>query len=440
MSAPTILLADVGSTFTKALHIDPVARVILGRAETPTTLTTDVMHGVDLLADELGARDATMYGCSSAGGGLRLAVVGYERSVTAEAGQRVGLSAGAKVVHVAAGAMGGDDLAALTASAPDIVLLVGGTDGGNADVLRHNAAVLAAARLPVPIVVAGNTEARADVLATLAATDRHTVVADNVMPAIGSLTPGSARSAIREAFLSHVIGGKGLSSDPRFRRLVEAATPDAVLQGIGALSQVVAGDLLVVDIGGATTDVYSVVHQDSGRDEGPRMRPVIAQLTAARSVEGDLGMRWNARNVLQAATAEGLGPISDELTAHAAAVHAQPKQVASGPEQLHLDRELARLAALIAVRRHARPGLLNEDPRGLGHVAHLIGSGGVLRHGAADDTAHILDAVLGDYAGGWPVPVAAQRHVDQDYVLFAVGLLRHHDPATATWLAGTLLH
>ena len=77
--------------------------------------------------------------CSSAGGGLRLAVVGYEREVTAEAGHRVGLSAGAKVVHVACGPMTGADVAALRAACPDLVLLVGGTDGGNAEVLLHNA-------------------------------------------------------------------------------------------------------------------------------------------------------------------------------------------------------------------------------------------------------------------------------------------------------------
>src|SRR5439155_468171 len=107
--------------------------------------------------------------CSSAGGGLRLAVVGYEALVSAEAGHRVALSAGARVVHVAAGRLAGPDVAALRASRPDVVLLVGGTDGGDADVLTHNARRLAAARLRVPVVVAGNADARDEVLDALRA-------------------------------------------------------------------------------------------------------------------------------------------------------------------------------------------------------------------------------------------------------------------------------
>ena len=102
----TILAVDFGSTFTKgALLADDGA--VLGTASTPTTGTQgsgDILDGYRTLRDELDVpADATVRACSSAGGGLRLAVVGYERTVTAQAGHRVGLSAGAKVVHVAAG-------------------------------------------------------------------------------------------------------------------------------------------------------------------------------------------------------------------------------------------------------------------------------------------------------------------------------------------------
>ena len=96
-----VLCVDIGSTFTKAALVDPISGRLLARGETPTTIATDVMDGVRALAAELGAGpDAPLLACSSAGGGLRLAVVGYERTVTAEAGHRVGLSAGAKVVHL----------------------------------------------------------------------------------------------------------------------------------------------------------------------------------------------------------------------------------------------------------------------------------------------------------------------------------------------------
>ena len=96
MTASDLLCLDVGSTYTKAVLLDADGTV-RGIAETPTTRGTDVLDGCRLLAERLGASDdATRLACSSAGGGLRLAVVGYERQVTAEAGYRVGLSAGAE--------------------------------------------------------------------------------------------------------------------------------------------------------------------------------------------------------------------------------------------------------------------------------------------------------------------------------------------------------
>src|SRR4029079_12121367 len=146
----TILTVDFGSTSAKgALLADDGA--VLGTASTPTTGTEgrgDILDGYRTLRDELDVRaDATVRACSSAGGGLRLAVVGYERTVTAQAGHRVGLSAGAKVVHVAAGELTASDAGAVGATRPDMVLLVGGTDGGNSDVLLHNAARLAKAAI-----------------------------------------------------------------------------------------------------------------------------------------------------------------------------------------------------------------------------------------------------------------------------------------------------
>ena len=153
-----VLCVDVGSTFTKAVVVETGTGELLARAETPTTVGTDVLDGYrtvrDLaeaqLPDGSGEIDDVLL-CSSAGGGLRLAVVGYERMVTAEAGHRVGLSAGAKVVHVSAGELDAQGIRDLRDARPDVVLLVGGTDGGNAEVLRHNATRLALARVTMPM-------------------------------------------------------------------------------------------------------------------------------------------------------------------------------------------------------------------------------------------------------------------------------------------------
>jgi uncharacterized protein (TIGR01319 family) len=205
---PRILCVDFGSTFTKAALVDSDGALV-ATDSVPTTVATDVLDGYHSLAERLspyGAVDEVL-ACSSAGGGLRLAVVGYEREVTAQAGESVGLSAGARVCHVAAGPMTGADLAALRHSRPDLVLLVGGTDGGNAEVLQHNASRLAKAKVTMPVVVAGNADAAGAVAHSLAATGRRFTITDNVLPAIGVIAPEPARAAIRHTFLEHVIGG-----------------------------------------------------------------------------------------------------------------------------------------------------------------------------------------------------------------------------------------
>ncbi|GAB2746850.1 glutamate mutase L [Terrabacter sp. AAH1] len=446
----TILAVDFGSTFTKgALLADD--GTVLGTASTPTTGTQrrgDILDGYRDLRERLGVRgDAVVRACSSAGGGLRLAVVGYERTVTAQAGHRVGLSAGAKVVHVAAGELTTADVAGVRASRPDMILLVGGTDGGNSNVLLHNAARLAKGAVgghgahAVPVVVAGNVEARDEAAGVLATTDRPTVLADNVLPQIGVIAPESARAAIREAFLHHVIGGKGLSRDPAFAAMVEAATPDAVLRGVEVLASVAGGgDVLVVDIGGATTDVYSCLTPE-GEDAGLR-KDVVAPLWHARTVEGDLGMRWNAQHVVEAAAAEHLLEgvrDADALRAYAARVHEQPGSLPADDVERDLDLELARLAALVAVRRHARPAQPTEAPRPLANVTALVGSGGVLRHTDEAGRQRVLGAVLADHAGGWKVPRAASATVDTAYLLFAAGLLATDAPDVARAVAAQIL-
>ena len=324
MSAPVsrvVVCADVGSTYTKAAVVDLHGGRLVAAASAPTTVGTDVLHGLDAAVGaataSAGVAEVPWYVCSSAGGGLRLAVVGYEPLVTAQAGRRVGLSAGANVVHVAAGRLAGADVAALRAARPDVVLLVGGTDGGDFETVTHNATRLAKARFRVPVVLAGNADVRDDLHALLAGAGVPVTVADNVLPRIGVLEPASARAAIREVFLRHVIGGKKLSRGTRFARLVRAATPDAVLTGVEVLAGTLGGDLAVVDVGGATTDVYSVLTPDE-RDSGPSQE-VAGTLWRARTVEGDLGMRWSAPGVVRAAAEERLLDAAEEAELAAAA-------------------------------------------------------------------------------------------------------------------------
>ncbi|SCL36196.1 conserved hypothetical protein [Micromonospora nigra] len=428
--------ADVGSTYTKVAVVDLDGGGLVSVGSAPTTVGTDVLHGLDAAVGAatagLRVRGAPWWVCSSAGGGLRLAVVGYEPLVTAQAGRRVGLSAGAHVVHVAAGRLGRAGVAALRAARPDVVLLVGGTDGGDADTLAHNATRLARARWRVPTVLAGNVAVRDELGALLAGAGVPVTVADNVLPRIGVLAPASARAAIREVFLRHVIGGKRLSRGSRFARLVRAATPDAVLTGVEVLADAVGGDLAVVDVGGATTDVYSVLTPDE-RAVGPG-REVAGALWRARTVEGDLGVRWSAPGVVRAAVQERLVSSSeaDGLGVAAAARAADAGWVPVDAAGRAVDVRIAQLAATVALRRHARGAATGERAgRDLRDVRLLVGSGGVLRYAGQGDAVGVLGAVLADHAGGWPLPRAARPVVDGEYVLAAAGLLAGEEPAAA---------
>lgn len=458
------LCVDVGSTWTKAALVGATG-ALLGTAQHPTT-PPEVLHGVHQVTQELDAAAAPVLACSSAGGGLRLAVVGQEPLVSAEAGRRVALSAGARVVHVQAGDMSGTDLRVLRDCRPDVVLLVGGTDGGDPRTLLHNAARLATDRIAVPIVLAGNAAVCEDALALLGSTNRTVVPTANVLPDVGELHPGPARDAIREVFLRHVIGGKGLSRGPRFRRLVRLVTPDAVLVGVERLAAVLAtppstehpstehgkteqteagrvgsgktgtgqaGAVLVVDVGGATTDVYSAVSDASGPSAH-----AVGLPAQRRTVEGDLGMRFSAPGVAADAVAEKLVDAAAGALLRAAAQQraAQPQWIPEVPEQAETDLRLAALAAVLAMRRHLRMIDNQLGPRGAGL---LVLSGGVFRHASAAGLQAVAATLRAD-----PVLRPVLRHaavrVDTDYVLAPAGLLAHTGrPAVAGALLARLL-
>lgn len=442
----TAVCVDVGSTFTKALHVDLLTGEVLGSASHPTTLPgrdgwTDVMEGYDACLAALAEQDeraatAEVLACSSAGGGLRIAVVGNEELVTAEAGRRVALSSGGTVVDVVAAA---DGARLDPAAAPDLVLLTGGTDGGNREVLLRAARELVADGWRGPVVVAGNSTAREELDAILAGVPH--VHADNVMPRIGVLAPDGARAAIREAFLEHVIGGKQLSGRPQFAGTVRGATPDVVLTGAEVLARAVAEHepdrrtgVVVVDIGGATTDVHSVVEPDP-ESAGCE---VVATTPVTRTVEGDLGMRWSAVTTVEAAGRA-------DLAEAARSRQETPGYLPDSAAEREIDEAIARAAALTALQRHAGRARVVVSPEGkvvertgtdLREATLLVGSGGVLRHGRRGVAERVLGGL--DTRDGWQLPERAAVVVDRDYVLAAVGLLAGVRPEAAYRLAQRL--
>ncbi|HEY4627432.1 MAG TPA: glutamate mutase L [Blastococcus sp.] len=411
----TLACVDIGSTFTKAALVDPATGALLATAQAPTTLD-DVVTGV--LEATAGFAGVPVVACSSAGGGLRLAVVGYEELISAEAGHRAALSAGARVVHVAAGVLNAAGLAAVRAAEPDVVLLVGGTDAGEASVLRANAGVLAGANWSVPVVLAGNAAVRDEVAAVLRGGGLPVHEADNVLPDIGRLAPESARAAIRAVFLEHVIGGDRLSTDPRLRSWVRAVTPDAVLEGVTVLARVLAPagvSVVVLDVGGATTDVYSV--PDADAEQATLGREAVGVPWRRRTVEGDLGVSWSVDALRAAAAAEGLPvPAEDPLA-------------------------LGEAAATMALRRHLRAeagyGAGGANARSAGLV---VLSGGVFRHARPAAVDQVVARVAADAGGAGSVLNGTPVIVDRRYVLAAVGLLAADHPDAAIALASGLLH
>jgi len=435
-----VACVDFGSTFTKALLVDTATAELVATAEAPTTIGSDLLEGWGTCRDRLAesapaARRAPVLACSSAGGGLRIAVVGNEELVTAEAGRRVALSSGGRVVHVAVGGLAHDGLPQLAASAPDVVLLVGGTDGGNSEVLLAAAQCLADAPWPGPVVVAGNAHAAAEVSGLLAAAGVDADAVANVVPQIGVLQPDPARGAIRAMFLRHVIGGKHLSASTEFAAMVTGPTPDIVLTAVELLAES-EGDVAVVDVGGATTDVYSVVALDP-HDDGLAPQ-VVAATPVNRTVEGDLGMRWSAESTVESALGAGLVAASEApgLTAGAVRRAGDVRLVPADAPDADLDLRLAELAAEMALRRHAGRQRVAFGPDGrlversgtdLREVQLLVGSGGVLRHSVASRAEQVLRRCTGaDVEGGWLLPRAPRLVVDSSYALVAAGLLRRH--------------
>ena len=402
-----VVCVDIGSTYTKAALVDVGTGALVATAQAPTT--ADVVDGV--LAATAGF-DGSVLACSSAGGGLRLAVVGYEELISAEAGHRAALSAGARVVHVAAGRLDDDALALLRKIDPDVVLLVGGTDGGEASVLRHNAAALAGMDWSVPVVLAGNAAVRDEVTAVLRDGGLPVHATDNVLPDIGRLAPEPARTAIREVFLEHVIGGERLSTDPRLRQWVRAVTPDAVLEGVSVLaglrSSAEVPGVVVLDVGGATTDVYCVPDPDA--EQATLGREAVGVPARRRTVEGDLGVVSSVDDLRAAALAEGLAPGDDPLS-------------------------LGEAAATVALRRHLRaeaaygPG--GAGARGVGLV---VLSGGVFRHADPVGVDGVVARLAADRGGAGSVLSGTPVVVDRRYVLAAAGLLAAEHPDAAAGL------
>lgn len=449
--ARVAVLTDFGSTYTKVTLVHLESGALVAHAQAPTTADTDVMEGFSRALDQAVAAAGhpvvpeRRISCSSAGGGLRVAAVGLVEDLTAAAARQAALNAGGRVDLVLSGSLGADGADALCAAMPDIVLFCGGTDGGQRERVFRNADVIADSGATAEVVVACNREIADQVAARFDRAGLHTQIVENTMPRVGELNIEPARAAILQAFLNHVIRGKGLSSSGEFAESVVTATPDAVLRGVellasGSTGRPGLGSIAVVDVGGATTDVHS--HVDA--EEAPTVAaatPLLPQLSTVRTVEGDLGMRSSAGAVLAADRTWLLANLGDELERAVAARETEIAALPADDVESDIDRALATSCVTHALRRHCgrqywafrrndrpRPTQTGPDLRG---VELVIGTGGVLSHDeqGAQLLAQALERAQEDDT--LMLPETPRIVVDRSYVLAATGLLATCDPELA---------
>ncbi|MCW5656931.1 MAG: glutamate mutase L [Burkholderiaceae bacterium] len=440
---PVTLAVDFGSTYTKVAAIDCDDERLVGRAQSPTTVAEGVMVGLGralalleatcgVKRDDIGQRLAS----SSAAGGLRMVAIGLVPDLTAEAARRAALGAGAKVQRVFAYELSGGDVDEIVRLAPDLILLCGGTDGGERKTIVRNAGVLAAARVGAPVVVAGNRSAADEVKAVLQDAGVDCVVVGNVLPELDRLDVEPARAAIRSVFMERIAHAKGLDQAEAYVGRIVMPTPMAVLEGARLLAaEGGMGDAVIVDVGGATTDIHSIA---SGLPSTPGLVPRgLPEPFAKRTVEGDLGLRINAPTIVEAAGAARVAALAGlGWTAQAVADHvqrlAQAVDHVPGTAAEHaLDAALAQLAVDVALERHAGQVTTSYTPMGavqllhgkdLGAVSTVVGTGGVLVHGR--HPRRVLEAAC--YSAGSPTslrPRAPALLIDRSYLLFAAGLL-----------------
>lgn len=326
MSEPTRILAtDCGSTTTKAILIErrDGAWQLVCRGEAPTTVEApyddvtvgvtnavrevEELAGLDLLADEgllhpaEGSRGVDLYlSTSSAGGGLQMTVAGVVKSMSAESAERAALGAGAIIMDVVAVDDGRKDwqkIERIRNLRPDMVLVSGGTDGGTVSHLVDIAEMLVAADprprlggdMRLPVIFAGNKDAR-EAASKLLESRVDLRITDNLRPELDRENLLPAREAIHELFLEHV-----MQQAPGYGKLSSwtdsgiMSTPNAVGKMVQTAAEQQGIQVVAVDIGGATTDVFSVFGG-----------------VFNRTVSANLGMSYSICNVLAEAGIENI--------------------------------------------------------------------------------------------------------------------------------------
>ena len=440
------VFCDFGSTFTKCVAFDMEAETLAARVQTPSTVDTDVTIGLERAIGELkklvSVDDSDIknaVACSSAAGGLRLAVLGLVPDYTTKAGYLAALGAGAKVVGAFSYELSKSEIRELETLSPDIVLLTGGTDGGNKRTIIHNAQMLAKSSVGL-VIVAGNKSARDDIEEAFEGTDKIIIYSPNVMPEFGKLEIESVNEKIREMFISRIMDAKGIAKVSGIISGVSMPTPSAVLEAAkliadGTRDEDGCGELLLVDVGGATTDVYSVA---SGAPRHGVHLLGLREPYAKRTVEGDLGLFHNLDTLANLASGELASNERSEFDRNVHDLH-NHLSVPDTDESIRYQLLLSRTAVKTAVQRHAgriEPVQTSDGEvwiqrgKDLGGVKLVIGVGGPLSFSV--NPRFVLGGAAAEAGAPYILtPKNPKYMLDSEYILFAAGLLSSDDPSAA---------
>jgi len=456
----SIMLIDFGSTFTKVTGVDLENEIIIGTSYAFTTIETDVREGLSSAINKLERTSGNIlwgskYACSSAAGGLRMIGIGLVEELTSKAAKEAALSAGAKVLKVFSMELTEDDISDINNLKPDILLLTGGTDGGNQKVVLHNAMALTKLEVNVPVIYSGNRSVKNQVVKILDQAGFEVKSTENVMPKFGELNIDPARAAIQEVFLNKIIEAKGIKDAESMINNVLMPTPLAVMKGAELLAdgydcETGYGDMIVVDIGGATTDIHSIC--EGLPTKANVVLKGIEEPRVKRSVEGDLGARYSLAatidlldeneivSELQISYEELKDIVSllinhPEMTSNETEDNISEKTSDSNNIIKKFDEYIAKKVIQEGIKRHS--GRLKEyyTPFGMGYeqqgkdltdVTIIVGTGGPLIH--SENPIEILKA--GNYADNEPFvlkPTFSKYYLDQSYILAAMGLLSEID-------------
>lgn len=439
-----VLVAEIGSTTTLVnafAGINTDEPRFIGQGQAPTSvLEGDVRIGLEGAVEDLKNRlglDKIEYGemlaTSSAAGGLRMCVHGLVYDMTVKAAQAAALGAGAIVTMATAGKMSEYDIEDLVASRPNLILLAGGTDYGERETALYNAARIAEMRLKAPVIYAGNVQNQRAVMDIFKKAGVSCTVTENVYPKLDKLNIEPARKIIHKVFEEHIIKAPGME---HIRDMVTGSimpTPGAVMEAVQLIYNEI-GDVVAVDIGGATTDVHSV----TGGSEEIGILMTSPEPFAKRTVEGDLGLYVNAKNLIERI---GESALQNELGIDVEAVMANYLPIPKTEGQFKLTERLCREAGLVALERHAGALRYIYTPSGRKTVAEgkdltavktIIGTGGALTR--LPHREQLLRALADCNATGmmlYPKPSKIRLLFDDDYIMASLGVMSKHYPEAA---------